>query len=89
MPSLLLQRPQQKLSSKMLIAHLEWRLSLWSNGDIETLLIEARSIQAKSCQRTPKHLNQVARTFSNLMMGGNVKVAIRLLSNNDCSGGVL
>ena len=92
MPSLLLQRPQQKLSSKKLIGHLERRLSLWSNGDIETLLIEARSIQAKSCRQqnqTPKHSDQVARKFSNLMMGGNVKAAIRLLSNNDCSGGVL
>ena len=92
MPSLLLQRPQQKLSSKMLIAHLERRLSLWLNGDIETLLIEARSIQAKSCQwqnQTPKHSYQVAHKFSKLMMVGNVKAAIRSLSNNDGSGGVL
>ena len=76
MPSLLLQRPQQMLPSKKLIAHLERRLSLWSNGDIEPLFIEARSIQVKFCRRqnqTPKHSDQVARKFSNLMMVAMLK----------------
>ena len=44
MPHLLLQRPLCQYSSKQTVAYLERRLSLWSTGDINSLLKKGRAI---------------------------------------------
>ena len=87
---LLLQKPHAKSKAKEHAVHLERRLKLWRDGDIEALLREGRCIQ--------KHLvsqgnqapdpEKTARIFSRLMLLGKVNAALRLLSH-DGNGGVL
>ena len=47
MPRLLLQCPLCRCSSKQTVAHLERHLSLWSTGDISSLLKEGWAIQER------------------------------------------
>ena len=92
MPVLLLQRPHVKSKEKDHATHLTRRLSLWSRGDIHSLVSEGRtlhSIFSKSRRNKPfSDASSVARRFSQLMMSGKVKAALRLLSS-DCDGKVL
>ena len=89
MPTLLLQKPPGKVAAKELTKHLNRRLSLWADGDVESLLNEGRAIQARL---KPRHDNKssenLARCFSNLMFLGDVKSALRLLSDRE-NGNVL
>ena len=92
MPVLLLQRPHVKSKEKDHATHLTRRLSLWSRGDIHSLVSEGRTLQSifsKSRRNKPfSDASSVARRFSQLMMSGKVKAALRLLSS-DCDGKVL
>ena len=47
MPSLLLQKPHSKSKTKEHSEHLERRMQLWSNGSIESLLEEGRTVQRR------------------------------------------
>ena len=89
MPLVLLQRPSK---SKDHIPHLERRLSLWLNGDIEALMVEGRVIQervSRQIHRSQKCVENLPSKFAKLMYEGNVKAAIRLLSDEDCNNGTL
>ena len=62
-------------------------MSLWLDGSFCTLMEEGRTIQQ---HLTPLHCSSrkddtLARSFSNLMMEGKVKAAIRLLSEGNSS----
>ena len=85
MPHLLLQRPTGKLKHKEIVKNLERHLSLWKNVDFLSLLSEGRSIQSrlKSHRSSSKFSDNLARKFSNLVFVGDIKGAIRLLSDND------
>ena len=90
MQCLLLQKPHAKSKAKEHAVHLERRLKLWREGNVEALVHEGRCIQ--------KHLNlsgnqtsdseKTARIFSRLMLQGKVNAALRLLSRCE-NGGVL
>lgn len=90
MPSLLLQKPHPQSTAKDHVACLQRRMNAWKSGDIDGLLRECRAIQhhlqAKSS--ADKDDDSVLRGFTRLMLRGNVKGAIRVLSNSK-SGGVL
>ena len=93
MPSLLLQNSPWHSLSRDLINHLKCHFSLWSTGDIESLLQEGRFIQTQlhqssMCNPVESIASKLAQRFSDIMMVGNVKAAIRLLSDIEC-GGVL
>lgn len=85
MPLLLLQCPFKGANHKELISHLDRRLTLWRDGAFFDLLHEGESIQA----RLPKSSTSTAcdvdsdlnRLFTHHMTNGNVKSALRLLSN--------
>ena len=83
LPALLLQKPHPRSKDKENIAVLRRRLESWISGDIKSLLHEAQSIQNRLRPRLSHQDNEskLARTFSNLMFVGNVKAAMRLLSN--------
>ena len=87
MPPLLLQRPPWKHCTIELSRHLERHLSIWESGDLASLFQDGRAIQAR-LPLSPSSVNSdfLSRKFSNLMFVGNVKVAIRLLSDNECGG---
>ena len=92
MPVLLSQRPHVRSKEKDHVTHLTRRLSLWSRGDIHSLVSEGRTLQglfSKSKRnKSISDASSVARIFSQLMMSGKVKAALRLLSS-DCNGKVL
>ena len=74
-------------------AHLQRRLKLWEKGDLDSLVIEGRTIQRQLEKRATKANEakaegQVARTFAKLMMEGKVKAALRILAQ-DSNDGVL
>ena len=92
MPVLLLQRPYAKSKDRDHIEHLTRRLSLWNKGDIDNLVSEGRTLQHQFLKsgksKSVSDATSVARKFSQLMMSGKVKDALRLLSS-DSDGKVL
>ena len=64
--------------------HLERRLKLWKDGDLDELVREGRVIQSR-LKRKPsaKRETQVTRSFTKLMFEGNTRVALQLLSGCD------
>ena len=91
-----LQKPGQRSKAKEHQECLEKRLTLWRNGEIESLLREGRMIQrrlSKFNKNDPSKSNKndptnKARIFAKLVMEGQINSALRYLSE-DGSGGVL
>ena len=82
MPMLLLQRPSKNANRKILISHLDRRLTLWKDGLFFDLLHEGESIQARipnSHSHASGTDSDLHRLFSQHMMNGNVNSALRLL----------
>ena len=67
---------------------LEKRLTLWRNGEIESLLREGRMIQRRLSKSNKNDPPNKARIFAKLVMEGQINSALRYLSEHD-SGGVL
>ena len=89
MQCLLLQKPHAKSKAKEHTVHLERRLKIWQEGNIDVLLHEGRCIQKHlvSSRNQMPDQKKTARIFSRLMLQGKVNAALRLLSRDD-SGGV-
>lgn len=87
MQCLLLQKPHAKSKAK---EHLERRLKLWQDGNIEALLHEGKCIQKHliSSGNQTSDPEKTARIFSRLMFQGKVNAALRLLSRDE-NGGIL
>ena len=87
MTVLLLQRPHSRSQTRDHQRCLSRRLALWLNGDIGTLLSEGRTIQDRLRFNTshPKPRNMI-KSFSDLMLRGKVRDALRLLSKSDDKG---
>ena len=83
-----LQKPGQRSKAKEHQKCLEKRLTLWRNGEIESLLREGRMIQLRLLKSNKNDLPNKARIFAKLVMEGHIKSALRYLSEDD-SGGVL
>ena len=89
MPALLLQKPHPKSKAKEHSVHLNRRLKQWMNGDIIHLLDEGRVIQQRlDRQHKQRSCEHTARIFAKMMMEGEVRAALRLISE-DQSGGIL
>ena len=89
MPALILQKPHPKSKAKDHAKHLARRLQLWTEGDLESLLNEGRTIQrqfTQQCHSQARSTEQNARTFAKLMMEGKVRAALRLIADNDGGG---
>lgn len=88
MSVLLLQKPHYKSKPKDHSSCLERRLQSWSEGDLNNLLLEGRTLQ----KRLPKPNSSksgdanLSRTFSNLMFQGKTSAALQLLTQNGNSG---
>ena len=89
MQTLLLQKPSRASKSKDHVTHLQRRLELWTNGDIQELLDEGKCIQKRlGHAQSTSNDDATARTFHDLMLQGRVQSALRYLSRNT-NGGVL
>ena len=88
MPALLLQRPHPRSRSTDLIACLKDRMERWKKGEIDSLIHECRSIQSrlKNLSRGPDKEGNTARAFARLMGTGNVKGALRLITEKTDTG---
>ena len=73
MPALLLQKPNAKSKAKDHAQHLECRLQQWSEGDLEGLMSDGRTIQLHFNQK-PQHQRrsdeQTTKTFCQVDDGG-------------------
>ena len=89
MPILLLQKPARHSKAKDHIACLERRLKIWSDGDLNELIREGRTIQQRIPTSSPtSNQERLARSFANLMFQGKTKAALRLLTDQ-AKGGIL
>ena len=89
MPVLLIQKPHQRSRQKEHTKHLERRLKLWSDGDIDALLNEGRTIQTEfkhHFRQQNTNNTQSARSFAKLVMEGKMRAALRLLSQDNNNG---
>ena len=83
LPNLLLQKPHGGSKTKDHVQCLEWRLRLWLNGEVESLMLEARTIQQRLGPWKPSDRGMdAARAFANLMKKGKVRDALRTLSED-------
>ena len=83
-----LSKPGQRSKAKEHQECLEKRLTLWRNGEIESLLREGRMIQRRLSKSKENDPPNKARIFAKLVMEGQINSALRYLSEDD-SGGVL
>ena len=90
MPALLLQKPHARSKAKDHVKCLKRRMLAWKQGDIAGLMRECRSIQQHFVvDHKPTSNDEGAlRGFTKLMLLGNVRGALRVLSQAP-SGGVL
>ena len=89
MPTLLLQKPHQRSKPKEFSSHLEHRLKLWLEGNLEELLNESHTIQQRTCrihQNSNQPQQETARIFAKLMMQGKVKKTLRLIGSETKGG---
>ena len=92
MPLLLLQKPHGASNTRDHIACLRRRLTAWKSGDVDGLMRECRAIQ-EHLRKNTTHVNakkedSALRGFTKLMLLGNIRGALRVLSQTH-SGGVL
>ena len=89
-PALMLQKPHEKNKAKLHVVRLEDRLRLWLEGEIDILLHEGRTIQQRlqGVNRSNQNDGRMARSFEKLISVGNVKAAMRLVTEQDRSGGL-
>ncbi len=81
---LALQKPFRSSKTKDHIACLERRLTLWREGNLNDLVIEGRAIQRRLTKQHPsREVQQLARSFANLMFVGNTKAALRLITEQN------
>lgn len=80
---LVLQKPHARSKAKEHLSLLNRRLSLWTDGDVDGLLVEGRCIQQHLSfpnQSGATQENGKGRKFNNLMSLGKVNEALRLIS---------
>ncbi len=89
MPALLLQKPHHRSKAKEHAKHLNRRLQLWNEGDLESLVEESNTIQRQFAQNhnsSNRSAQQTARIFAKLMMEGKVRAAVRLIAEDNGGG---
>ena len=87
LPTLMLQKPSARSKAKEHSTALERRLKLWKAGEIDQIMKEIRFIQKsfKSSKKT-RSPEDVARSFSKLIMEGKVSAALKLLDKESATG---
>ena len=93
LPILMLQRTRKRSSAKDNATHLQRRLGVWGDGDLTSLLAEGRCLQrleasSRAGTRKQGDLDQTRR-FGDLMGQGRVQEALRTLSSESNSAGIL
>ena len=75
MQILLLQKPSRTSKTKDHVMHLQRRMNIWLNGDIQSLLDKGNCIQMRLCRSSPPSNNDNnSRIFRDLMLQGKFRV---------------
>ncbi len=85
LPALILQKPHSRSRTKEHSKHIERRLGLWKEGNLDSLMDEGQTIQTRLTRETRNRntpTDQLSRKFSTLMMEGKVRAALRLIAEN-------
>ena len=85
-PPLILQRSGKKVAAKEAKLTIARRLQKWDDGEITELLEEGIFLQNRLPKTSHSGPNHTAKVFSNLILQGKVKAALRLLSQADQMG---
>ena len=87
-PALLLQTPHQSSKAKEHVSCLQRRLKAWSEGKIDLLLHEGRTIQSHLPTKpwSAKPETELAQKFARLVFEGKIRPAIRLLTDHSRGG---
>ena len=75
-PALLFQKPHSQSRRKEHVKHLECRLSLWKNGNLDSLLDEGQTIQSRFSREGNSRdapTDQISRKFSKLVIDGKMR----------------
>ena len=84
---LLLQKPSKRSKTKDHIKCFERRSASWSNGDLEELVREGRTIQHRlPINGSVRPKTNLARSFANLMFMGKCKAVLEFISNVEKRG---
>lgn len=89
MPGLLLQKPHYHSKTKDNSEALKRRMTLWMEGDFMKLLNEAKELQSRLRTTSFPYSNNIenlSKKFSNFMLKGNIKAALRLLDETPTKG---
>ena len=88
LPALLLQKPHHASKTKDHSACLDRRLYLWREGRLNDLVLEGRVIQSHLARNAAKFNSdeRLAQSFAKLMLVGNVRAALRLISSGGSAG---
>ena len=83
LPVLVLQKPYFQSKAKDHVRCLNRRLKLWKSGDVDGLVRECRVIQThlETTASTARNDESTLRGFTRLMLLGNIRGAMRILSN--------
>ena len=74
---LLLQKPSHTSKSKDHVTHLQRRMELWLDDDLQALLDEGKCIQKRLGKATnPSNSDAITQTFRDLMLQGKVQSAL-------------
>ena len=83
----LLQKPHPDSRTNDHIECLKRRIELWQAGNFDELFREGKTIQQRLRKKRGKaKVNNLARSFSNLIFQGKTSAAIKLLMENESSG---
>jgi hypothetical protein len=87
LPTIMLQKPSARSKAKDHSRALERRLNLWKSDEFEELMKEIRRIQKSfTTSRKARPPEDVARSFSKLIMEGKVSAALKLLDKESTTG---
>ena len=84
----MLQKPSHNSKARNNAKYLADRLVWWKNGDLKSLMDEARAIQCKEKQRKQAEAPSKMKGFCRLMMLGKVGQAMKMINNEDAIIGV-
>ena len=85
---IMLQKPSEKSKAKDHSKYLSKRLEMWENGDLKSLMAEAREIQKRHKKSLEKRTENKTKRFCQLMLLGKVAQANKLINNDDNVVGV-
>jgi hypothetical protein len=86
---LMLQKPQPRSKPRDNTKYLQKRLLLWTNGDLDGLLKEAREIQKRLHSKVAKKDEDSQKAFCRLMLAGKISKALKFINNDqDATAGI-